>query len=135
LAGATAGYSGKSLADKLGIKADTSLWLLNAPDHYLDLIGKLPEGARIVAQPERADILHVFMADRSTLAAHAKRLSDSPQLGAALWISWPKKSSAKFVDLTEGGVREVLLPTGWVDVKVCAVDDDWSGLKFLRRRA
>jgi hypothetical protein len=129
-----AGYSGKSLADKLGIKPGVRLWLLDPPDHYLSMIGALPPGAEIVAEVETADILHVFSPDRATLSANAARLTKTPRQGAALWISWPKKSSARFIDLTENGVREVLLPTGWVDVKVCAVDADWSGLKFLRRR-
>jgi hypothetical protein len=129
-----AGYSGKSFADKLGIKPGVRLWILGPPDHYLAMIGALPLGVEIVTRAETADILHVFAPDRAMLAANAARLTKAPRQGAALWISWPKKSSAQFIDLTEGGVREVLLPTGWVDVKVCAVDADWSGLKFLRRR-
>jgi hypothetical protein len=134
VAGATAGYSGKSLAEKLGIKAGAQVWLLDAPDHYLELLGPLPMGATVVSHPGEADILHAFMTDRASLTASAARLTDSSRQGAALWISWPKKSSAQFVDLTEDGVREILLPTGWVDVKVCAIDVNWSGLKFLRRR-
>jgi hypothetical protein len=130
----TAGYSGKSLADKLGVKPGVRLWILDPPVHYATLLGTFPPGAEIVAEIETADILHVFMRDRAMLAANAARLTQASRLGAALWISWPKKSSAQFIDLTEGGVRELLLPTGWVDVKVCAVDADWSGLKFLRRR-
>lgn len=134
MAGATDGYSGKSLAAKLGVKDGTRIWGLNAPDGYRDLLGPLPEGATYVEDPAEADLLHAFAADRSTLAASALHLTSAPHQGAALWISWPKKSSARFVDLTEDGVRELLLPTGWVDVKVCAIDADWSGLKFLRRR-
>jgi hypothetical protein len=134
MAGATAGYSGKSLATKLGIKGGVRIWLLDPPGHYQDLLGPLPDGAEIVARPEAADILHAFAPDRASLVANADFLTELPRPGAALWISWPKKSSPLFVDLTEGGVRDILLPTGWVDVKVCAVDDDWSGLKFLRRR-
>ncbi|HEY1415512.1 MAG TPA: DUF3052 domain-containing protein [Caulobacteraceae bacterium] len=134
MAGETAGYSGKSLAEKLGINAGVKVWLLDASDHYLELLGPLPTGAAVVSDPGEADILHAFMTDRASLAASTARLTDSPRQGAALWISWPKKSSAQFVDLTEDGVREILLPTGWVDVKVCAIDANWSGLKFLRRR-
>jgi hypothetical protein len=131
---AAAGYSGKSLAEKLGVKPGVRLWLLEPPDHYMSLIGALPPRAEIVDQAEAADVLHVFAPDRAALAANVARVTQAPRQGAILWISWPKKSSAIFVDLTEDGVREALLPTGWVDVKVCAVDADWSGLKFLRRR-
>lgn len=131
---ATAGYSGKSLAEKLGVKPGVRLWLLNPPKHYLSLLGDLPPGAALVSEADKADVLHAFTSNRATLAANAARLTGSLKQGAALWISWPKKSSALFIDLTEDGVRDVLLPTGWVDVKVCAVDADWSGLKFLRRR-
>jgi len=128
------GYSGKGLADKLGVKPGTRLWALNPPADYDDRIGPLPTGAERVPDPASADILHAFVANREDLAAQARFLTETPKKGAALWISWPKKSSPMFVDLTEGGVREAILPTGWVDVKVCAVDQNWSGLKFLRRR-
>ena len=131
---APAGYSGKSLADKLGVKAGVRLWTLNPPQHYAELIGPLPAGAAMDADPRNADILHAFVTDRADLAACAGELTAMPRQGATLWISWPKKASPLYVDLTEDGVREAILPTGWVDVKVCAVDADWSGLKFLRRR-
>jgi hypothetical protein len=131
----TAGYSGKTLAAKLGVKAGTRLCALDAPAHYEALIGELPESATIEPAPAAADIIHLFAGDRAALERRAASLASEAKAGAALWISWPKKSSPLFVDLTEGGIREVLLPTGWVDVKVCAVDADWSGLKFLRRRA
>jgi hypothetical protein len=129
-----AGYSGKTLAEKLGVKPGTRLWALNPPPDYLDLIGPLPPGAMWAPEPASADILHAFVAGREGLAAQARVLTEVARKGAALWISWPKRSSPMFVDLTEGGVREAILPTGWVDVKVCAVDQNWSGLKFLRRR-
>jgi hypothetical protein len=128
------GYSGKRLADKLGVKEGARLWSSNAPANYEVLIGPLPLGAATATDPAEADILHVFVADRAQLIEQAASLTKAARQGAALWISWPKKSSALFADLTEGGVREIVLPTGWVDVKVCAVDETWSGLKFLRRR-
>jgi hypothetical protein len=131
----SAGYSGKSLADKLGVKPGTRLWTLNPPADYEQLIGPLPPGAVSAPDAASADILHAFVASREGLATQVRFLTESARAGAALWISWPKKSSPMFVDLTEGGVREEILPTGWVDVKVCAVDHNWSGLKFLRRRA
>jgi hypothetical protein len=128
------GYSGKSLADKLGIKPGSRIWALCPPPHYPELLGPLPAGAAMVSDAADADLLHAFVADRVDLNQHVAFLTGAPRLGAALWISWPKKASPRFVDLTEGGVRDAILPTGWVDVKVCAVDADWSGLKFLRRR-
>jgi hypothetical protein len=134
-----AGYSGKSLADKLGIKPGSRIWALCPPPHYgelLDgeLLGPLAAGAAMVSDAADADLLHAFVANRRDLDQHAAFLTGAPRLGAALWISWPKKASSRFIDLTEGGVRDAILPTGWVDVKVCAIDADWSGLKFLRRR-
>ena len=134
MAAGAAGYSGKTLAEKLGVKPGTRLWALNPPPDYEDLIGPLPQGALRASDPGDADILHAFVASRDSLGAQARFLTDVARQGAALWISWPKKSSPMFVDLTEDGVREAILPTGWVDVKVCAVDQNWSGLKFLRRR-
>jgi hypothetical protein len=130
----TAGYSGKTLAAKLGVKEGVRLCAPGAPANYDVLIGPLPLGAVMEADPAAADIIHLFVADRAALERQAAGLAAAARLGAALWISWPKKSSPHFVDLTEGGVRDVVLPTGWVDVKVCAVDADWSGLKFLRRK-
>jgi len=128
------GYSGKPLADKLGVREGSRLWQSHAPAGYEALIGPLPLGATWTADPAEADILHVFRENRAQLSDQAAALTAVARQGAALWISWPKKSSALFADLTEGGVREIVLPTGWVDVKVCAVDETWSGLKFLRRR-
>lgn len=129
-----AGYSGKSLAEKLGVKPGARVAAIGAPSHYQSLVGPLTDGASYTDDASAADIAHLFVADRAELARLAPGIAAELKLGAALWISWPKKSSRRFVDLTEGGVREAILPTGWVDVKVCAVDDDWSGLKFLRRR-
>ncbi|HEY5105985.1 MAG TPA: DUF3052 domain-containing protein [Caulobacteraceae bacterium] len=129
------GYSGKPLGEKLGIKPGCAVLTIGAPANYPTLVGPLPPGARIGDDTSAPNIVHVFAADYADLAAIAARLPTLPAPGGALWISWPKKSSPMFRDLTEGGVRELLLPTGWVDVKVCAVDEDWSRLKFLRRRA
>lgn len=80
------------------------------------------------------DVVHLFAADRSTLQAALPPALAALVPGGSLWISWPKKSSADFRDLTDNEVRALVLPTGWVDVKVVAVDETWSGLKFLRRR-
>jgi len=132
---ATAGYSGKSLAQKLGLKPGGVVRPIGAPGHYAELLAPLPEGARLDESASDAAIVHAFVRGARDLEALGPDLVDLPAPGGAIWISWPKKRSAMFVDLTEDGVRRVMLPTGWVDVKVCAVDDDWSGLKFLKRRA
>jgi hypothetical protein len=135
----TFGYSGKPLIAKLGLKPGERLLALDAPDHYAALVEPLPEGAILSLKPfdeavRGADIVHAFFRTRAELDASAARLIALPGAGGMIWVSWPKKSSSLYRDLTEGGFRDVLLPTGWVDVKVAAVDADWSGLKFLRRR-
>lgn len=133
MAGA-AGYSGKTLASKLGVKDETALKVIGAPPHYESLIAPLPPEAGFVDVIESADIVHLFVASRAELEAQTDGLVPRLKTGAALWVSWPKKTSPAFVDLTEDGVRAAVLPTGLVDVKVCAVDADWSALKFLRRK-
>ncbi|THD77580.1 MAG: DUF3052 domain-containing protein [Phenylobacterium sp.] len=132
---ATAGYSGKALSAKLGVRAGDTVLALGAPGHYADLLAPLPDGASIATEASDPAIVHAFVADRAQLAKIAEGLPRLPRAGGMLWVSWPKKSSPLFVDLAEDGVRAALLPWGWVDVKVCAVDEDWSGLKFLKRRA
>jgi hypothetical protein len=129
------GYSGKPLIQKLGLKPGETLAVIDPPAHYRDLVEPLPDGA-VVSEGQSADaaIVHLFVADRAALAAQAAKVVAGLKPKAMLWISWPKKASKRFVDLTEDGVRELVLPTGWVDVKVAAVDEDWSGLKFLKRK-
>ncbi len=126
------GYSGKPLSAKLGLKPGMSCLVVRAPDDYLALLDGA-EGITFV-QNGVADMVHLFCKDRADLEAGIAAALSAAMEGGMVWISWPKKSSSHFVDLTEDGIREVVLPTGWVDVKVCAVDGDWSGLKFLRRR-
>lgn len=134
------GYSGKSLIAKLGIKPGQRLQAIDAPGHYTELVEPLPEGVSLVLsaweQAEAgAEAVHAFFPDRSALAARVAALVTLPAPGGMIWVSWPKKSSPLFRDLTENDIRTLVLPTGWVDVKVAAVDADWSGLKFLKRRA
>ena len=81
-----------------------------------------------------ADIVHLFCANRKDLEAGFEAALEQVLTRGMLWVSWPKKSSKLFIDVTEDDLRTVILPTGWVDVKVCAVDADWSGLKFLKRK-
>lgn len=131
----TAGYSGKPLAEKLGVRDGDTLAVLDAPADYAAWVEPLATGARLIDGPDpQARILHLFVRDRADLEAKVgTAFAHRPESGM-VWVSWPKKSSKLFVDLTEDGLREVILPTGWVDVKVCAVSEDWSGLKFVRRR-
>lgn len=127
------GYSGKPLFTKLGLKPGMPCLTIDAPDHYGPLLGGV-EGVTFLQQAGKADMVHLFCKDRAALEAGIDTALASATPGGMVWIFWPKKSSARFVDLTEDGIRSVVLPTGWVDVKVCAVDADWSGLKFLRRK-
>lgn len=130
----TTGYSGKPLFQKLGLKAGMRCVLLGAPEHYPELVAGCDD-VRFLKSSKAADVVHLFCRRRLDLERRHGRALASLVDGGMLWVSWPKKSSPLFRDLTEGGVRAVLLPTGWVDVKVCAVDADWSGLKFLKRRS
>lgn len=134
----TSGYSGKSLATKLGVKPGQHLLAIDAPAHYAELVQPLPEGVSLTLgswdRPKGgAEIIHAFFPDRSALAAHLADLVGLPAARGMFWVSWPKKSSPLFRDLTDNAVRALVLPTGWVDVKVAAIDSDWSGLKFLMR--
>lgn len=131
-----AGYSPRSLADKLGIKPGTVVTTLGPPPAYLELLAPVPADVTFVSRlGRRARFVHCFVTRRAELE------KEFPALAAALaddgmaWISWPKKAAKVETDLTEDVVREVGLRAGLVDVKVCAVDEVWSGLKFVRRRA
>ncbi len=131
-----AGYSGTPLATKLGIKAGTFLVAVNAPNNYDELIGPLPAGATMSSRLSSATTLvHLFATRRSDLekALTAYRAKLSPE--TVVWVSWPKKASKVPTDITEDTIRDVALPMGWVDIKVCAVDDVWSGLKLVVRKA
>jgi len=127
------GYSGKPLYQKLGLKPGLRYLALNPPAHIDELLAGA-QGVEMLTGRAEADIVHLFCPDRAALDAQGPAALDLVAEKGMLWISWPKKSSRLFRDLTEDGLREVMLPTGWVDVKVCAVDQDWSGLKFLRRK-
>ncbi|MBX3703482.1 MAG: hypothetical protein KF822_06900 [Steroidobacteraceae bacterium] len=129
-----AGYSGTPLAAKLGIQPGMAVRAVNAPKDYRQLLAPLPGGARIAAGRVAAGLVHHFTTRRAELAAALK--SYRRQLGddIPLWVSWPKKSAKLPTDVTEDTIRELALPLGYVDVKVCAVSDVWSGLKLVVRR-
>ena len=131
----TVGYSGKPLVTKIGIKPRERWILVSAPKGFEAALEPLPEGAALVRTARSGvDGAIFFPPSRAHLARSVARVQEGIAQGGALWISWPKKSSGVATDLTEDVLREVVLPTGWVDVKVCAVDETYSGLKFLRRK-
>ncbi len=129
-----AGYSQRSLVDKLGIKPGTRIAILHAPKGYRATLGKLPPGVVVASAPRGTfPFIQFFTRSRSVLQTKLGMLLGALEPDGALWISWPKKASGVATDMTEDVVREIALPTGLVDVKVAAVDDVWSGLKLVRR--
>ena len=127
------GYSGKPLYQKLGLAPGMRCYPVNPPAHYRDLVSGV-DGVSFLKRTASADVVHLFARNRRQLDRSLDKALSQVVDGGMLWVSWPKKSSPMFEDLTEDGIRDAILPTGWVDVKVCAVDADWSALKFLRRR-
>ena len=131
----TAGYSKRSLAEKLGIPSGVRVVARGAPPNYEALIGPLPGGAAVGTRLTAGSrFIHQFVRRRAELETAFPRLAKALADDGTLWISWPKKTSGVETDLTEDILRELGLPLGLVDVKVCAVDDVWSGLKFVRRK-
>jgi hypothetical protein len=129
-----AGYSQRSLVEKLGIKAGTRIAILNPPPGYRATLGQLPPGVRVASTPRgQVAFIHVFTKARTELEQRLPALLRALEPAGALWVSWPKKASGVATDITEDVVRAIALPTGLVDVKVAAVDDVWSGLKLVRR--
>ena len=129
-----AGYSHRSLVEKLGIKPGMRVAILNAPRGYRATLGKLPAGVTIAVNPRgHFPFVQFFAVSRSVLESRLPGLLSALEPDGALWVSWPKKASGVATDITEDVVRAVALPTGLVDVKVAAVDDVWSGLKLVRR--
>jgi hypothetical protein len=130
-----AGYSGTPLARKLGVSADTAVVVLGAPGNYAALVAPLPAGARITTRlPKAPTFVHVFSTSRAELATRLGGLRPTLAPDGVVWVSWPKKSAKVPTDITEDGIRAVALPLGFVDVKVCAVDETWSGLKLVIRK-
>lgn len=129
-----AGYSGTPLAKKLGYKSGYRVYLDNAPDDYADLVAPLPEDVQILDKPAAdLDMVHLFTDKAKDLAAKLKRYLKNIKPAGVIWVSWPKKASKRPTDITEDVIRELALPLGLVDVKVCAVDEGWSGLKLVIR--
>jgi hypothetical protein len=132
---AAAGYSGTPLPKKLGLKEGGTLVLLNAPSGIAAEFVPLPAAAAITTKlASTSSLVLLFCKDTVSLKKSLPAVARKLPADGSLWISWPKKSSTQFVDLTEDVIREVVLPTGLVDVKVCAVNADWSGLKLMVRK-
>jgi hypothetical protein len=127
-----AGYSGKAVAQKLGIKPGFCIFVDGAPSAYSAMVGPLPADVAIKAEPKPSlDMVHLFATRATGLAAKLRRYRKTIAADGMIWVSWPKKSSGVASDLTDVVVRDTALPLGLVDIKVCAIDDVWSGLKFV----
>jgi len=135
MAATASGYSGTPLARKLGIAAGSRVVVVNAPDGYRDWLAPLPEGVRFDAKVSPAvTVVHVFADRRAALKTQLGGLRERIAPNSAVWVSWPKKASKVPTDITEDTIRELALPIGFVDVKVCAVSEVWSGLKLVIRK-
>jgi Protein of unknown function (DUF3052) len=130
------GYSGTPLAKKLGITEGRTVVTIGAPRHYRALLAPLPPRVKFAATIDGAtDIVHLFAIERRELSARLITIASTIRPDATIWVSWPKKASGVATTVGEDVVREVALPLGLVDVKVCAIDDTWSGLKLVIRKA
>lgn len=132
---APSGYSGTPLPRKLGMKPGMRAWFHAMPDSVREQIAPEAIGVVELAGCENGlDVAHIFVTDRVALERHIAILRTALQPAGFIWVSWPKKASKMPTDITEDVIRTVVLPTGLVDVKVCAVDATWSGLKLMIRR-
>jgi hypothetical protein len=132
---ATAGYSGTPLPKKLGIRERTLLATVHAPADFGVTLGALPPEAELRTRlAPGLDVVVAFYTSRAALAEEWPKLMRAAAPNGTIWVAWPKKASKVPTDITEDVLRELLLPSGWVDNKVCAIDDTWSGLRFALRR-
>ena len=130
----SAGYSGTPLPKKLGIVGDAVFTVLHAPADFAATLGEYGDAVwqRNLMPP--IDVIVAFHTERAALREEWPALTDAAQPAGAVWVAWPKKTSGKATDITEDVLRATLLKTGWVDNKVCAIDDTWSGLRFVLRK-
>ena len=131
--GTMAGYSGTPLPQKLGIRENYGLILVHAPEAFERKLDPMPAGAEITTNSAQANVAVLFTTSEAELVRDFRPLAQRLPQKVALWIAWPKKASGIKTDLTENLVREFGLSAGWVDYKVCAIDETWSGLCFARR--
>ena len=130
-----AGYSGTPLPQKLGIKPGLMVVTINPPANYRRLLGQIPDSVTFSERLKSgSSFVHLFTSRRSEMQKKMSILRDKISDNGAIWVSWPKKSSGISTDVTEDVIREIALPFGFVDIKVCAVDETWSGLKLMIRR-
>jgi len=130
-----AGYSGTPLARKLGMRENSRVCALDAPPDYEALLAPMPSGVSFAAKPgPETDLVHVFVRERAVLARRLGVILKATRPDVSIWVSWPKKAAKVPTDITEDTIRAVALPMGLVDVKVCAVDAVWSGLKLVIRK-
>ncbi|WP_088307979.1 DUF3052 family protein [Novosphingobium sp. B 225] len=131
----TTGYSGTPLAKKLGLRDGQRVWFDAMPESVADEIDEYALELIFVANPAHGiDAAHVFVTQRSALEAHLSALRHQIAPDGQIWVSWPKQAAKVPTDVTEDTIRELCLPLGLVDTKVCAVDDVWSGLKLVIRK-
>ena len=131
----TSGYSGTPLAKKLSLKDGMRLWFDDMPDSVRNDIATEGLQLRLLASPEApVDVAHIFVTCRQELEAKLHQLLPLLDRAGMIWVSWPKKASKVPTDITEDVIRDVALPMHLVDVKVCSVDDIWSGLKLVIRK-
>ena len=129
------GYSGTPLAKKLGYKPGCKAATVAAPPGYLAWLQPVPGGVIFERQPgPQTDLVHVFATEKAFLAGQLASLRKSLKPEAAVWVSWPKKASKAPTDITEDTLRDLALPLGFVDIKVCSINDIWSGLKLVVRQ-
>ncbi len=129
-----AGYSGTPLPKKFGIKPEMVFATVNAPPGFDQTLGELPDGSTWVSGIDGTTLVIGFFTERARLVEAWTGLTSAVGQLGTVWVAWPKKASGAPTDITETTLREDFLPTGWVDVKVCAIDGTWSGLKFVRRK-
>jgi hypothetical protein len=129
------GYSGTPLLKKLGFKPNQTLLLVDAPAEYFTWLGGLPSGTKLLDETANVvEAAHLFVTERVLLAMQLTILRKRLTQDGFVWVSWPKKSSKVATDVDEDAIREICLPMGYVDIKVCAVSEIWSGLKLVIRR-
>lgn len=130
------GYSGTPLAKKLGLKPPLTLLTINAPKEYRSWLGELSGDVSLVAKAKQPfEAVHVFATESTFLDATLSKLRNELKQDGFVWVSWPKKSSKVPTDITEDTIREIALSLGFVDIKVCAVSEVWSGLKLVIRKS
>jgi hypothetical protein len=131
-----AGYSGTPLATKLGIKPGQRTWRVNMPASVAAEIAHPAPAPTLLRSPQAGlEMAHIFVTRRAELAKHLSRLRPLLAPAGILWVSWPKKSAKTDTDVTEDAIRGEALPLGFVDIKVCAIDNVWSGLKLVIRKS